>query len=596
MFFLNFFISIASFLHSLMHCIPNANEGALIRNDCTIPAYDINHFGVQKLARQTSLEFRSIVINEVMVDPAPVVQLPEAEYVELFNNSELSLDLKDWKVSDNVTTGTLPEFILPPKTYLILCDRKNEAYFRPFGKVISPEQWPVLNNGGDKIILQSPDNFIVDEIEFDKSWYQDNEKSGGGWSIAQINPGYRCSDKENWRASTATSGGTPGSKNANSNEITDSLGPVLLQAIATDSLQIKLLFSEKLDPASLHVTNFEIVPHVNIKSAFLTLERDAIIIQLEKPLISQQLYQLTAKNLTDCTGNLRTHNEQPIEVVLSDPPTVNDLVINEILFNPKPAGVDFIEIYNLSNKYLNLIGLRVKNKMVEAGQELAINSNHIIHPKSYTVFTEDLLQLIADHPNVDQNLVFESAKMPKLPDEAGNVSLFIKGDVLIDSYDYFEHYHHELIKDFNGVSLEKISPFVGSQNKNNWHSASSMAGYATPGEKNSIWLETVDLHEQIIVEPKLFRPNDNGNYNFTLLKYQFSQPGYSASVAVYTATGVKIKELANHELLGTRGFFLWDGTKEDKSIASTGYYIITISLFDLTGKVKNIKKLVAVVN
>ena len=39
----------------------------------------------------------------------------------------------------------------------------------------------------------------------------------------------------------------------------------------------------------------------------------------------------------------------------------NDIIINEILFNPKEDGVDYVEIYNNSNSFLDLSKLRIAN-------------------------------------------------------------------------------------------------------------------------------------------------------------------------------------------------------------------------------------------
>ena len=65
------------------------------------------------------------------------------------------------------------------------------------------------------------------------------------------------------------------------------------------------------------------------------------------------VYKITLNNVSDCSSNTigalnSTQFGIPQNLV------TNDLVINEILFNPKTGGYDFIELYNRSNKIIDL--------------------------------------------------------------------------------------------------------------------------------------------------------------------------------------------------------------------------------------------------
>ncbi len=59
-------------------------------------------------------------------------------------------------------------------------------------------------------------------------------------------------------------------------------------------------------------------------------------------------------------------------------------------------------------------------------------------------------------------------------------SLTDRSGALSDHFAYREQMHFDLLKDKEGVSLERLSPDGASDDPRNWHSAASAVGYATP--------------------------------------------------------------------------------------------------------------------
>ena len=111
----------------------------------------------------------------------------------------------------------------------------------------------------------------------------------------------------------------------------------------------------------------------------------------------------------------------------------------------------------------------------------------------------------------------------------------------IDQFTYQEDFHFSLLKNREGVSLEKISPSLISDQKESWHSASSEVGYATPGYRNSQFLEITNQNELITIEPAVFTPNQDGNMDFTTISYHLPQPGYIGNCWIVNIEGIKIK-------------------------------------------------------
>lgn len=155
-----------------------------------------------------------IIINEIFPDPSPQIDLPSVEFAELRNNSGKALSLKNWKFTDSGTSSTLNDIIIEPEALLILCAKADTAEFKQFGKVLGLSPWPSLNNSGDVVRLISPENLLIDSINYSDNWYQSSTKKTGGWTLERRDPKSKCGGIFNWTASKDTSGGTPGKPNS----------------------------------------------------------------------------------------------------------------------------------------------------------------------------------------------------------------------------------------------------------------------------------------------------------------------------------------------------------------------------------------------
>ena len=208
-----------------------------------------------------------IVINEIMADPTPEVGLPNSEFVEIYNRSNKYIDLANYTLSDKViTTGTE---IIAPNQHIILCESSNVALLQSFGTVISLSSWNTLTNGGETVTLSDVDNtLIIDQLTYNLSWYMDDDKEEGGWSLERINPDHQCSDENNWSSSTDVLGGTPGTQNSLFDDTPDLTGPMLLSAISLSSHSLKVIFDERLDTANIASAVFTFDPVVEVDYFF----------------------------------------------------------------------------------------------------------------------------------------------------------------------------------------------------------------------------------------------------------------------------------------------------------------------------------------
>ena len=140
--------------------------------------------------------------------------------------------------------------------------------------------------------------------------------------------------------------------------------------------------------------------------------------------------------------------------------------------------------------------------------------------------------------------------------------------------------------------MERISFDGDSNDSNNWKSAASTSGFATPGLMNSQFKTNIQTSGILTIDPKVFVPDNTGVNDFTTINYQLQNAGNFANVNVYDAAGRLVKTIAQGDLLSTSGFFTWDGTDNSGSRARVGYYAIYFETFDSNGNKEMMKETV----
>src|SRR5690242_12836934 len=152
----------------------------------------------------------AVIINEIMADPSPVVGLPNVEWIELKNRSSAPINLQGWRIADQTgVSGPMPVFILKPDSLVIICTSTAVSQLSAFGSCISVSSFPSLDNDGDLLSLKAPDNLVIHALQYNISWYGNELKKQGGWSLEMKDDHFPCADGSNWIASTDSKGGTP---------------------------------------------------------------------------------------------------------------------------------------------------------------------------------------------------------------------------------------------------------------------------------------------------------------------------------------------------------------------------------------------------
>jgi hypothetical protein len=534
-----------------------------------------------------------VLITEIFPDPIPSVSLPQHEFIELKNVSKIPLNLKNWKISDgNSIANIAVDYTLNPDSILILSNHSAVSVLKTFGNTLGVSNFPSLDNEADIIFLISPEGKSIHAVSYNKSWYQNDLKSNGGWTLEMIDTENPCSGNSNWKASADLTGGTPGRMNSIKGNNPDEMAPAVLRTYAKDS-SIFIVFDESIDSLSAcNTSNYLFDNTIKPKQAIpIGPLFNQVELNFGNKLPASVMYNLTIKNIADCAGNLIGIRN----MVKTGLPTIadtSDIVINEILFNPIPGGFDFVELYNKSRKIIDLHHLYVANRNITGG---LINLKQV-SPIPYLFFPGEYLVLVGNTEWLKINYslknienIIELASLPSLPDDKGTVVIANLQGTTIDELHYDSKWHFALIDDDDGVSLERIDYSADTQNKNNWTSAASTVGFATPGYQNSQFKADKQLQGIISISPKVFSPDNDGVDDFATIQYQMTTPGYVANITIFDANGLLVRYLIKNGTLAVRGNFHWDGLDDKFQKLPMGIYVVFTEVFNLEGKSKKFK-------
>ncbi|NJB85467.1 hypothetical protein GGR26_001212 [Lewinella marina] len=526
---------------------------------------------------------QAVQITEMMVDPTPVVGLPDAEYVEVYNAGNEAVDLSQLAISSGgraVTAGA-GESPLEAGEYAVLVREEYVQDFTRLGaRAVALRLPPLANNGDEITLLLGADT--VQHIRYTPAWYNDTDRDGGGYSLAYTGSGAGdCGG--NWRASTHPDGGTPGRENEVYGQRADQQPP-RPQTWEITEHGFTITFDEPVaGPVYFTVADLPLAGATE----------DGHTYHLAFPVERGQIYRLTVlADYADCAGNY-ADRDQVLELLLADDPAPGDLVINEILFDPAPGGSEFVEVVNVSSSAIDLNGLQLHNRN-SAHRPKVIDRTHLLPAGGYVVFTPDRQDLLQRFSGVDSGRVVEMP-LPSLPDAGGNITLSGADDRVLESVDYHPDYHNPLLSTVSGVSLERLGFHLAADVADHWSSASRESGFGTPTRPNSqAYAGTLPSSFHLAALSPTVSPDGDGFEDEYLLHYRADAPGYLANLHVFALSGRRVVAPHAASLLGTTGELSWDGRADDGTRVAPGPYVVVVELFTADGRAHQHKSVAVV--
>ncbi len=537
-----------------------------------------------------------VVINEIMADPSPQVGLPNYEFLELYNQTETDINLNNWTLTIGSSEKVFQNISISAGGYLIVAKDDAEQELSAYGPFYGFSSFS-LTNSGQTLILSNDHGNVISSVSYTDNWYKDPDKEDGGWTLEQINPDNICSGGDNWKASEDPKGGTPGARNSVYSNLLLYPGVDRFELFANNILHI--YFNQSMDPGSLaDPSAYTVDKEIGNPSFVYTYEDQPEFAELYfadafRPGV---LYELTVSaSLTNCQG-MPLPNDTIIRFGMAQTADSNDIVINELLFNPWTNGVDYVEVYNRSDKIIDLSTLQLGTVKYSPPNPPDTSYYPILHhqliliPGAYALLTSSPATVEKQYATSNPDVFIKTDPFPAYGNHEGTVILTTFENNIIDLFNYSEDMQYPLLNYVDGVALERTNFDNPTSDRNNWHSAAESVGFGTPGERNSQFVAVEPEDNSIVVEPEIFSPDNDGYNDLISIKYHYDQPGYTLTVDIYNSKGQLVRKLVNNEYLGTSGSVNWDGIQDDNTKAPVGIYVFYIQVFDLSGNVKHYKK------
>ncbi|RLD86941.1 MAG: hypothetical protein DRJ02_07575 [Bacteroidetes bacterium] len=538
-----------------------------------------------------------VVINEIMADPSPQVGLPNYEYIELYNQTDVTVSMDNWVLTIGSGDKLFGHVSIAPNGYLIVAKEDAEQDLSAYGPFYGFSSFS-LTNSGQILELRNDRGDLISAVTYSDNWYKDPDKEDGGWSLEQINPENICSGGDNWQAAEEPKGGTPGTQNSVYSDLI--LYPEVAHFELFANNIVHLYYNQAMNPESMaETTAYTVNKDIGNPSAVYTNtdQPDFAELYFTRAFQPGTVYEMMISSSVKNCRDMEMLHDTLIAFGLAETADTGDVVINELLFNPWTNGVDYVEIYNRSLKIIDLSVLQLGTVKYSPPNPPDTSFYPIIHqqtilvPGAYALLTSSPATVEKQYVTSDPNVFLKTDPFPAYNNDEGTAILSTYTGEILDLFTYSEDMHYPLLNYVDGVSLERINFESPTDNRNNWHSAAESVGFGTPGVRNSQFTESSpDTEDQIMVEPEIFSPDNDGYNDVVSIKYTFEQPGYNMTVDVYDAHGRLVRKLVNNEYLGTSGAVNWDGIQDDNTKAPVGIYVFYVQIFDLSGNVKHYKK------
>lgn len=527
-----------------------------------------------------------IVISEILGNPKSGSKYPY-EFIELYNRTNLPLNLNEFKFTNSSSEYPLPNKVLYPGEYVALSSKAWAS-----GEAISIPL-PTLPNEFAQFTLVHNSNTLIHRVEYNIDFFEDAQKKAGGYSLELSDLNALCNQSANWKECLSPDGATPGKPNSRTQDLPQLTPPqAVYRGVSADT--ITLFFSKAIHP--------NLIKEATLYSKGNKLNGNWYI-HKSNPLIAKfKVYsaipwgeEIEITNLYSCETNEKGISK--IQLPSNKNSANTGLQINEVLFYPQTGRAKYVELYNYGDSAISLknlyLGKYDTSLMVFISGSILCNEELWLLPNELICFTTNPKQTIEDYPMNSPDHIWFRSKLD-LPSSSGAI-LALRNDKskIIDLASINPNYHTSFISEHKGIALERTYVYSNGLNKSAWASASKHDGYGTPGKMNSQWIENFKVDEILELSSEYFSPDQDGLEDLVQIKCKFTDKENQINLQIYNEYGQLIKTLARNEYVGTNYSVVWDGGMQNGAKAPIGIYKVVLDGYNQSGKkIKDSKILV----
>ncbi len=364
------------------------------------------------------------------------------EWIELYNNSNESIDLKDWKILtpndkdpnlilftiDNTDKNACINLIIDAKGFFLIKRITDSAP----GDTVSNKKADCtgsfggsgLSDSGERIELKDDSDVLIDSLGCSSGWFAGSNKEDkiNKYSMERKNPALSGNDSLNWQNS-AVVGGTPKAQNSSgappaqdasesSIEMSDETESTIATSTSTPASN---------DHSPVASAGLDIIALVNQNIAFDTIQSsdpdgdsltyrwnfgDGATSDKPKPNHSYQ-YPGTYIAVLEVADEKNSSSDQLTVTVYS-----NAIIISE--FMPAPTGADqdneWIELYNDSGQMVDLSKWQVDD--VEGGSKpFALPKNTLLAGHQYLVLQRPTTKIALNNDTDSVRLIYPTGQV-----------------------------------------------------------------------------------------------------------------------------------------------------------------------------------------
>lgn len=531
----------------------------------------------------TGLAYGDIVISEVMANPSNVAGLPEAEYIEIYNRTDSVINTDKWTLRYGKTSYSMDGGILQPGAYVIMSKKTNSESWDNAGIYdrIDMTRFPTLANSGNTLFIHDASDNLVAFTHYTESRYGDEFKAVGGFSLERIDTENINDTPRNWHASKDLSGGTPGRENSVKGTCNSYEPAAFLYAGTLSADTLRLYFNSPVDIATAcDMDNYTINES---ETCILSISCDSIYqsyvdLELDTPMDDDTYFRLTMEGIKQID-----HSDVifPESITVTDvhKPIPDELTFNEILFDNSTETAEYVELFNRSDKCLDIsrLSFAIVNEDGTFGRNCRLSTTpHFIAPGQYIAFTSDTAA-IAARWNVRP---WQSAicQLPALRNDGGTIALVDESAEQMDVAVFTPKIYSSTGKGSTDIASEKINPALSSGNPSNWQPATMEYNYGTPGKQNSQFSETKPTGNMnsFRLQYDCITPDNDGDNDFAILNYNLDQNGYIVNIRIFDSKGRMVATPVQRETLAAEGSIIIPGTDSEDCPLEPGIYILLI--------------------